>query len=130
MKTRQEFSEAGWLPRWGKIVSLILAKDAGGGSWHPRGRVISRIYEQLRQHGLNDAARACEPHPLADRRGPHETVLRLLGEAVFDRDAGRRLSCFPGSRRGDAEILVDHARRRASARRRAANGCEYRSTRW
>jgi RNA polymerase sigma-70 factor, ECF subfamily len=46
----------------------------------------------------------------------HEAVMRLLGEAVFDKAPDRNFLLSAASR-AMREILVDHARRRASARR-------------
>ena len=46
----------------------------------------------------------------------HEAVIRLLGDAVFDKAADRSF-LFASAARAMREVLIDHARRRASGRR-------------
>ncbi len=46
----------------------------------------------------------------------HEAVVRLLGEGVFDRAADRSF-LFASAARAMREVLIDHARGRAAARR-------------
>ena len=67
-------------------------------------------------------------HTLSPTAVVHEAVVRLLGEAVFDRATDRNF-LFAAAAPAMREILVDHARRRAAARR-GANGSGCRSTRW
>jgi RNA polymerase sigma factor (TIGR02999 family) len=46
----------------------------------------------------------------------HEAVIRLLGDAVFDRSPDRAF-LFASAARAMREVLVDHARRRSADRR-------------
>jgi RNA polymerase sigma-70 factor, ECF subfamily len=96
-------------------LSLILAR-ARAGDQGARGEVISRIYEELRLVAARMMQRERAGHTLTPTAVVHETVMRLLGDAIFDR-APDRSSLLSAAARAMREILVDHARRRASARR-------------
>jgi RNA polymerase sigma-70 factor (ECF subfamily) len=99
----------------GPDLSLILAR-ARAGDDGARGEVISRIYEELRLVAARMMLRERASHTLSRTAVVHEAVMRLLREAVFDRAPDRKflLSAAATAMR---EILVDHARRRAAARR-------------
>src|SRR5437868_6669101 len=55
-------------------------------------------------------------HTLSPTAVVHEAVIRLLGEAVFDKAADRS-DLFASAARAMREVLIDHARRRAAGRR-------------
>jgi hypothetical protein len=55
-------------------------------------------------------------HTLSPTEVVHEAVIRLLGEAVFDRAANRSY-LYASAARARRQVLVDHARRWAAARR-------------
>jgi RNA polymerase sigma factor (TIGR02999 family) len=55
-------------------------------------------------------------HTLSPTAVVHEAVIRLLGEAVFDK-AGDRTFLFASAARAMREVLIDHARRRDAGRR-------------
>ena len=55
-------------------------------------------------------------HTLSPTAVVHEAVVRLLGESVFDRATDRNF-LFAAAALAMREILVEHARRRAAARR-------------
>ena len=55
-------------------------------------------------------------HTLSPTAVVHEAVIRLLGEAVFDKAADRSF-LFASAARAMREVLIDHARRRAADRR-------------
>jgi RNA polymerase sigma-70 factor, ECF subfamily len=99
----------------GPELSLILAR-ARAGDHGARGEVISRIYEELRLVAARMMRRERVGHTLSPTAVVHETVMRLLGEAVFDRAPDRNF-LLSAAARAMREILVDHARRRAAARR-------------
>jgi RNA polymerase sigma-70 factor (ECF subfamily) len=101
----------------GPELSLILAR-ARAGDHGARGEVISRIYEELRVVAGRMMQRERVSHTLSRTAVVHETVMRLLGEAVFDRAPDRNF-LLRAAVRAMREILVDHARRRAAARRGA-----------
>jgi RNA polymerase sigma-70 factor, ECF subfamily len=103
------------VPEAGPELSLILARvRAGDGD--ARGEVITRIYEELRQVASRMMRRERAGHTLSPTAVVHEAVVRLLDEAVFDRARDRDF-LFAAAARAMREILVDHARRRAAARR-------------
>jgi RNA polymerase sigma-70 factor, ECF subfamily len=103
------------VPEAGPGVSLILARVRAG-DHDARGEVIARIYDELRQVAARLMRRERASHTLSPTSVVHEAVLRLLDEAVFDRASDRDF-LFAAAARAMREILVDHARRRATARR-------------
>ena len=96
-------------------LTLILER-ARAGDDGARGEVISKIYEELRQVAARMMLRERPGHTLSPTAVVHEAVMRLLGEAVFDRAPDRNF-LFAAAARAMREILVDHARRRAAGRR-------------
>jgi RNA polymerase sigma-70 factor, ECF subfamily len=103
------------VPEVGPEISLILARVRAGDD-DARGEVITRIYEELRQVASRMMRRERAGHTLSPTAVVHEAVVRLLDEAVFDRARDRDF-LFAAAARAMREILVDHARRRAAARR-------------
>ena len=99
----------------GSELSLILARSRAG-DYGARAEVISRIYEELRNVAARMMQRERVGHTLSPTAVVHEAVMRLLGEAIFDRAADRNF-LLAAAARAMREILVDHARRRAAARR-------------
>jgi RNA polymerase sigma-70 factor (ECF subfamily) len=96
-------------------LTVILGR-ARGGDERARGELIARIYDELRQVASNLMRRERADHTLSPTAVVHEAVIRLLGEAVFDRAADRSY-LFASAARAMREVLIDHARRRAAARR-------------
>jgi RNA polymerase sigma factor (TIGR02999 family) len=103
------------IPQASPEISLILAR-AREGDDGARGEVISRIYDELRQVAARMMQHERASHTLSPTAVVHEAVMRLLGEAVFDR-ASNRDFLFAAAARAMREILVDHARRRSASRR-------------
>jgi RNA polymerase sigma factor (TIGR02999 family) len=99
----------------GPEISLILAR-ARAGDDGARGEVISRIYDELREVASRMMRRERASHTLSPTAVVHEAVMRLLGEAIFDKASDRDF-LFAAAARAMREILVDHARRRAASRR-------------
>jgi RNA polymerase sigma-70 factor (ECF subfamily) len=99
----------------GHDVSNILAK-ARAGDQGARGEVICRIYDELRLVAGRMMQRERASHTLTPTAVVHEAVMRLLGEAVFDR-APDGTFLRAAAARAMREVLVDYARRRAAARR-------------
>ena len=99
----------------GPGLSLILER-ARAGEDGARGEVISKIYEELRHMAARMMQRERLGHTLSPTAVVHETVMRLLGDAVFDRAADRNF-LFAAATRAMREILVDYARRRSAGRR-------------
>ena len=103
------------MPETGHDMSAILARErAGDGDALEAG--ISGIYEELRRVAGRMMQRERAGHTLSPTAVVHEAVVRLLGEEVFDRGRDRDF-LVAAAARAMREILVDHARRRAAARR-------------
>jgi RNA polymerase sigma factor (TIGR02999 family) len=98
-------------PEFSVVLARLRAGDHGA-----RGDVISRIYQELRLVAARMMQRERATHTLSPTAVVHETVLRLLGEAVFDRAPDRNFLLLAAAR-AMREVLVDHARHRAAARR-------------
>jgi len=103
------------VPEVGPELTTILAR-ARAGEDGARGEVIARIYGELRQVAARLMLRERPSHTLSPTAVVHEAVMRLLGEAVFDRSPDRNF-LFAAASRAMREILVDHARSRGAARR-------------
>jgi RNA polymerase sigma-70 factor (ECF subfamily) len=99
----------------GPELSLILARVRAGDQG-ARGEAVSRIYEELRIVATRMMQRERAGHTLSPTAVVHEAVMRLLGESVFDRAPDRNF-LLSAAARAMREILVDHARQRAAARR-------------
>jgi RNA polymerase sigma factor (TIGR02999 family) len=101
----------------GPAVGLTLILDqARAGDDRARNDLIAMIYQELRQVAARMMRRERPGHTLPPTAVVHEAVMRMLGEAVFDRAADRDF-LFKAAARAMREILVDHARRRGAARR-------------
>lgn len=96
-------------------LTIILAR-ARAGQDGAEGEVIARIYGELRQVAARLMHQERVGHTLSPTAVVHEAVMRLLGEAVFERSPDRNF-LFAAAARAMREILVDHARNRAAARR-------------
>ena len=96
-------------------LTLILGK-ARAGDEGARGELIALIYDQLRDVASGLMRWERTDHTLSPTAVVHEAVIRLMGEAVFD-EAPDRAYLFASAARAMREVLIDHARRRAAARR-------------
>ena len=96
-------------------VTLLLER-ARAGDELARGDLIAQVYAELRRVAAGLMRREHPGHTLSPAAVVHEAVIRLLGEAAFDR-AGDRSYLFATAARAMREVLIDHARRRATARR-------------
>jgi RNA polymerase sigma-70 factor (ECF subfamily) len=95
-------------------LTLILGK-ARAGDDHARDELISLMYEELRQVAAHQMRSERPDHTLPPTAVVHEAVIRLLGDAVFDKAPDRRF-LFAAAARAMREVLIDHARRRAAER--------------
>ena len=100
-------------PRQG--LTLILGR-ARAGDEGARGELLALIYDELRRVASRLMRRERPDHTLSPTAVVHEAVIRLLGEAVFDKAADRSF-LFASAARAMREVLIDHARRRAAGRR-------------
>jgi len=96
-------------------LTVILSR-AKAGDERARGELIALIYEELRRVASRLMRRERADHTLSPTAVVHEAVIRLLGDAVFDRAADRSF-LFASAARAMREVLIDHARRRAASRR-------------
>ena len=96
-------------------LTMILGR-ARTGDERARGELIALIYDELRRVASRLMRRERPDHTLPPTAVVHEAVIRLLGDGVFDRAADRSF-LFAAAARAMREVLIDHARRRAAARR-------------
>jgi len=96
-------------------LTLILGR-ARAGDQRARDELIPLVYAQLRQIAAGLMHRERAGHTLSPTAVVHEAVIRLLGDAVFDRSPDRAY-LFASAARAMREVLIDHARRRAADRR-------------
>ena len=96
-------------------LTLILGR-ARAGDERARGELIALVYDELRQVAARLMRRERPDHTLSPTAVVHEAVIRLLGDAVFDKAADRSF-LFASAARAMREVLIDHARRRAADRR-------------
>jgi RNA polymerase sigma-70 factor (ECF subfamily) len=99
----------------GRDLTLILGR-ARAGDERARGELIALVYDQLRQVAARLMRRERQDHTLPPTAVVHEAVIRLLGDAVFDKSPDRAF-LFASAARAMREVLIDHARRRAADRR-------------
>ena len=96
-------------------LTLILGR-ARAGDERARGELIALVYDQLRQVAARLMRRERQDHTLPPTAVVHEAVIRLLGDAVFDKSPDRAF-LFASAARAMREVLIDHARRRTADRR-------------
>jgi RNA polymerase sigma factor (TIGR02999 family) len=96
-------------------LTLILGQ-ARAGDGRARNELIALVYDELRQVASRLMRSERTDHTLPPTAVVHEAVIRLLGDAVFDK-APDRSYLFAAAARAMREVLVDHARRRAADRR-------------
>ncbi len=97
-----------------KGLTLILGR-ARAGDEGARTELLALIYDELRQVASRLMRRERPDHTLSPTAVVNEAVIRLLGEAIFDRAADRSF-LFASAARAMREVLIDHARRRAAGR--------------
>jgi RNA polymerase sigma-70 factor, ECF subfamily len=95
--------------------TLIFGR-ARAGDERARGELIALVYDELRQVASGMMQRERTGHTLSPTAVVHEAVIRLLGDAVFDKAADRSY-LFASAARAMREVLVEHARRRSADRR-------------
>ncbi len=96
-------------------LTLILGR-ARGGDEKARGEVLALAYRELRRVASGLMRRERPDHTLSPTAVVHEAVIRLMGDAVFDRAADTSF-LFSSAARAMREVLIDHARRRSADRR-------------
>jgi RNA polymerase sigma-70 factor, ECF subfamily len=99
----------------GSKLTLILGR-ARAGDEQAQDELIALVYDELRRVASRLMRRERTDHTLSPTAVVHEAVIRLLGEEVFDRAANRNF-LFAAAARAMREVLIDHARRRATDRR-------------
>jgi RNA polymerase sigma-70 factor, ECF subfamily len=99
----------------GPDLTLILGR-ARAGDDRARGELLGLVYDELRQVAARLMRQERPDHSLPPTAVVHEAVIRLLGEAVFEKSADRSF-LFASAARAMREVLIDHARRRTADRR-------------
>jgi RNA polymerase sigma factor (TIGR02999 family) len=94
----------------------LLLERARAGDELARDDLIAQVYAELRHVASGLMRREHPGHTLPPTAVVHEAVIRLLGDAAFGR-ASDRSYLFAAAARAMREVLIDHARRRATARR-------------
>lgn len=111
-----DFPEGGAkLGETGHELTAILGR-ARLGDGPARDELIALIYDELKGVATRLMSRERAGHSLPPTAVVHEAVIRLLGEAVFDRAVDRSF-LFASAARSMREVLIDHARRRGADRR-------------
>lgn len=95
--------------------TLIFGR-ARAGDERARGELIELVYDELRRIASGLMRRERTDHTLSPTAVVHEAVIRLLGGEVFEKAADRTY-LFASAARAMREVLIDHARRRATDRR-------------
>ena len=98
-------------------VTLLLERARAGDAL-AQGDLIAQVYAELRRVAAGLMRREHPGHTLSPTAVVHEAVIRQRGESVLCKAADRSF-LFAAAARGMREVLIDHARRRATARRRA-----------
>ena len=96
-------------------LTLILGR-ARTGDEEARSELVALVYDELRRVASGLMRRERPDHTLSPTAVVHEAVIRLLGDAVFDKAADRSY-LFASAARAMREVLIDHARGRAADRR-------------
>lgn len=96
-------------------LTFILGQ-ARAGDERARGEVLALVYDELRHVASHLMRRERTDHTLPPTAVVHEAVMRLLGDAVFDKAVDRNY-LYASAARAMREVLIDHARRRAADRR-------------
>jgi RNA polymerase sigma factor (TIGR02999 family) len=96
------------------LTSILgQARDGDEGA---RREVLARVYDELRGVASGLMRRERADHTLSPTAVVHEAVIRLLGEAVFEKAEDRGF-LLASAARAMREVLIDHARRRGAGRR-------------
>lgn len=96
-------------------LTLMLGR-ARDGDERAKNELIGLVYDELRQVAARLMRHERPDHTLPPTAVVHEAVIRLLGDAVFDKAADRNF-LFASAARAMREVLIDHARTRAADRR-------------
>jgi RNA polymerase sigma-70 factor, ECF subfamily len=95
-------------------LTLILAR-AQSGDERAKGELIAMVYKELRHVAARLMRRERPDHTLPPTAVVHEAVIRMMGDAVFEKAPDRGF-LFASAARAMREVLIDHARRRAADR--------------
>jgi ECF sigma factor len=91
--------------------SFLLGRSRAGDE-RARDELIVLIHDELRWSDSRLMRRERADHTFSPTDVVHETVIRMPGDAVFDRAVDWSL-LFASAARAMREVLIDHARRRA-----------------
>jgi RNA polymerase sigma factor (TIGR02999 family) len=109
------FSGAKMVDRPQQGLTRVL-EQAREGNEEARGEVLAMVYDELRRVASSLMRRERIGHTLSPTAVVHEAVIRLLGDAIFEKAADQSF-LFASAARAMREVLIDHARGRAAGRR-------------
>jgi RNA polymerase sigma-70 factor, ECF subfamily len=96
-------------------LTVVLGR-ARQGEAQAKDELIAMVYDELRCVASRLMRRERAGHTLSPTALVHEAVIRLLGNAIFDHSPdGTYL--LASAARAMREVLIDHARRKATSRR-------------
>jgi RNA polymerase sigma factor (TIGR02999 family) len=96
-------------------MTLLLEK-ARGGDGRARDELVTRAYDELRRVASGLMRRERPDHTLSATAVVHEAVIRLLRNAALE-SVPDRSYLFAAAARAMRQVLIDHARQRATDRR-------------
>lgn len=104
---------------WGQVLShpdvTEILEAAAAGDARAADRLLPLVYDELRRLAMREMAQESPGHTLEPTAVVHEAYLKLVGQ---DRAAWTgRAHFFAVAAQAIRRILVDHARRRSSAKR-------------
>jgi RNA polymerase sigma-70 factor (ECF subfamily) len=94
---------------------MLIPGRAGSEDMRIEGEALALVYDELRGVASRLMRRERSDHTLSPTAVVHEAVLKLLGDVKFA--SSDRSYLLAAASRAMREVLVDHARRRATARR-------------
>jgi RNA polymerase sigma-70 factor, ECF subfamily len=95
-------------------LTAILGR-ARAGDEKAKGELIALVYDKMRPVAARLMRRERTGHTLSTTAVVHEAVIRLLGQAVFDKAPDPRY-LYASAARAMRQVLVEHARRRSADR--------------
>jgi RNA polymerase sigma-70 factor, ECF subfamily len=110
------FLEGGEMMARSRQESTPIPESARDGDGQAKGERLALVYDELRRVAAGLMRRERTGHTLSPTAVVHEAVIRLLGDAAFDKAADRSY-LFASAARAMREVLIDHARRRSADRR-------------
>ena len=97
----------------GELTAIISEVHAG--DQHAKGRLVCAIYDELHRIAASLMSREQPGHTLQPTALVNEALLRVLDSATLGRATNRRY-IYAAAAQAMRQVLVDHARRRNTAK--------------